>query len=104
MAEAAIYHVTGLRGSTQIKKRYVGAPKESYLCSWAFANKFAMVVRYWPSKKGWMILDTRKTENRPIPTRNNGTVNRWQGQVRLPKIYPTEDAAVMAAIYIQQRL
>lgn len=75
-----------------------GAPSDALLCDWGKSRGCSFVVRYFPTKKGWTALDIRNArQSTPIPP-NNYVI--WRGQVRLPRIYPSEDAAVMHAMAI----
>jgi len=71
------------------------APKESFLLSRGQARRAAFVARYWPSKKGWRVVDIRQAKcvevgggGRKFP--------KWSGHRYLDTIFPGEVAATMA--------
>lgn len=53
------------------------------------------VIRYWPSRKGWRLLDARKAQ---CFQNQNMKYAQWTGHRYLSTIFPDEDSAVMAAI------
>jgi hypothetical protein len=59
-------------------------------------NSCAFVIRYFPSRQGWRILDIRQAVGRTVPGKRYAI---WNGQVRGQKYYPTPDAAIMIAIH-----
>lgn len=68
------------------------APNESYLLSRGQARRAAFVARYWPSKKGWRVLDIRKAQCFQAP----GGFPKWSGHRYLDTIFPGDVAATMA--------
>lgn len=79
----------------QLYKR--GAPPENWLCAFGKSKGAAFVARYFPSKKGWRLLDIRGAV--AVTINGKQRVNVYRGQVRGTKYYPTEDAAVMVAMH-----
>lgn len=81
------------------------SPGDAFLCQWGFNRKCAVVIRFWPSLKGWRALDIRAArEGAPHYSPNGGhSYPRWVGQVRGKRVFPNEDAAVMHAMFILGR-
>lgn len=98
------YKITMITKSRDVKVRSThGAPSEQRQCRLAERYSAAFVIRYWPSKKGWQILDTRKMHCVGSFTAKNGAIiPKFVGHQRSPKIYPNEHAAVMHALIVQQ--
>lgn len=94
---AAIYTCIGIRGHRTKRWTCGGAPTEAQLIGRGSKNGCDAVIRYFPSKKGWRILDIRKARAVQHPS---GRTTFWTGQVRGTTYYPNEDAAVMAAIHL----
>jgi hypothetical protein len=94
---AATYKVLLVKPGGVIKEHsHVGAPPESTLLRWGTSLKAGFVIRYFPSKRGWRLLDVRTAQFFSSADRRQG---RWVGHVRGQKYYETEDAAVMVAIH-----
>lgn len=55
-------------------------------------------IRYWPSRKGWRVLDVRTAQCFDKPNGHGGTYPDWTGYRYLDTLFPNEDAAVMAAM------
>lgn len=55
------------------------------------------MIRYMPSRKGWIITDIRKAFRRQ-PAESPRYF--WVGHARLQRTYPSEDAAVMMALHL----
>lgn len=94
------YKLIGVRGDHVVEGKTEGSPSEAKLCNWGRQRGRFFVIRYFPSRRGWRILDIRKAiavtmriNGRPVPV--------WRGQVRGTKYYATEEAAVMVAIHKQ---
>lgn len=100
------YLVIGVRTDGTVvesKNRFNTPPSEAFLCSWGVNRRCDAVIRYFPSLKGWRVLDIR--EARQVQPRSNGrggSFTQWHGQKRC-KVYPNEDAAVMACMVILNR-
>ena len=77
-----------------------GAPNEAWLIAWGKERYCAIVIRYFPSRKGWRLIDIRNAVQKSVGYKS---YPQWFGQVRGTRYYPTEDAAVMAAIHMLQR-
>lgn len=93
----ADYHVVGIcAGGGTIEGKMRGAPTEDSLCAWGKQRRCLAVIRYFPSRRGWRILDIRSAL--PVLTRNS-RVPFWRGQRRGERYYPTLDAAVMVALH-----
>lgn len=95
------YDVIGVRADGTVitqRGRWDRAPKDGWLFSWARQQKHKcdVVIRYWPSKKGWVPLDIRRaTVAAPAPGASG--FSKLVGAVRGP-VFPSEDAAIMYAI------
>lgn len=99
------YDVTALRASgspTSVTRKFRGAPSDARIAQYFRATlavgKYDLAVRYYPSKKGWMITDLRRATCDRYTAKNSGPF--WQGMVRYPKVYPSEEAAIMKAIHM----
>lgn len=96
------YEVTALRafGSpASMTRTFRGAPSDTKVAAY-FRGKttpFDLAVRYYPSRKGWMIIDMRHAVLVTTPT---GDGPFWRGLDRHPKVYPSEEAAIMKAIHM----
>ncbi len=91
------YKVIGITSSKRIvETTRNGAPTESFMCEWGKGRRAEFVIRYFPSRKGWRILDLRTASSWQMPGVRRPA---WRGQKRDPKFYPTEDAAVMVALH-----
>lgn len=89
-----------LPGGGVIEKRKRGAPPENWMIDFGRARRAAFVIRYFPSKKGWRVLDIRKVLAVPVPGGAGGRpLTIYTGQGRGTRYYPNEDAAVMVAIH-----
>lgn len=98
----AQYRVTFMRAFGDPKeavRMYKLAPSESVLAAYGRGRtgRWDLAIRYYPSRKGWMIIDLRNAHKKPLMSGHRGY---WTGTRRSPKAYPNEDAAVMKAMYI----
>lgn len=94
---AAPYRIIGLRGQHIVEGKRRGSPAESWLCHWGKERRCDFVIRYFPSRKGWRVLDIREATCTSI---NMGRrVDVWRGQKRGQRYWPNADAAVMAALH-----
>lgn len=102
------YVVVGIRSEgevRQIERTWHGAPTDAAIAKWLLRGdrnphgRFRYAVRYMPSRKGWVVLDLQTA--RQMPNRPEVWINIYKGS----RVYPNEDAAVMATIYAlnQQR-
>ena len=57
------------------------------------------MIRYFPSKKGWRVLDIRNATCVRMNI-HGAAIDGWRGQIRGKKYYPNEDAAVMVALHM----
>ena len=95
------YDVVGVRADgTTVEHRgaWSRAPKDLWLFNWgrSWHRRCDVVIRYWPSKKGWVPLDIRRaTVAAPAPGASG--FSKLVGAVRGP-VFPSEDAAIMYAI------
>lgn len=99
---AGTYKMIGVLhdGRTVEKTVHGGAPTESRLIAWGLQRRAIAVIRYFPSRKGWRILDIRKIAKGTQPIHRAGrSVEVFKGQVRGAVYYLNEDAAVMVAIH-----
>jgi len=95
---AARYDLHFVKHGGVISGKTMGAPGDAYLCRRGKTAGAAFAIRYFPSKRGWLVLDIRaavevsmNVQGRPITT--------YKGHKRLPKLYPNEDAAIMVAMH-----
>ncbi len=72
------------------------APPEATIIKWAVNLKAAFVTRYYPSKKGWLIIDVRRARFSQHPGASFGT---WLDVVRSQTPLPSREAATMIAIH-----
>lgn len=93
----ATYKIIGIAKERVVEGTHIGAPSDSWLCGWAFRRKVPFVARYMPSRKGWVLLDTRKAFQMTL---KNGHTLVWKGMQRGRVIYPHEDALVVAAMHL----
>lgn len=97
MATAARYKMIGVTrgGGGVIERTVTGAPSESKLVGWAAEKGCGAAIRYYPSKRGWGLYDVR----RALPVMM-GRAKVWRNFQRSTRYWPTEDAAVMAAVHM----
>lgn len=99
MASLATYKIIAVRPHGTFEKKTRGAPVESSIIAWALSRRGSFVIRYYPSKRGWRLIDLRNVVR--IPISNAGRpIDAFKGQIRGTKYYPTEDAAVMVAMHM----
>lgn len=94
---AAQYKIIGVGPARVIERKKNGAPAEGWLCEFGKKNSVPMVIRYYPSRKGWRILDLRRAQCFGV---NGRAFNIWKGQVRGQRYWPTEDAAIAVAMHV----
>ncbi len=94
---AATYKILIVKPGRVIERIHQGAPAESKLIKWGTSLKATAVIRYFPSRKGWRVLDVRNAQFFSSANQREG---HWIGQVRGKKYYETEDAAVMVALHM----
>ena len=72
------------------------------MANFALRRDATCAIRFWPSKKGWRVLDLRNAQalTKSFGQRNYDTV---VGARFLPTIFPSEDSAVMAARHLVTR-
>ena len=100
------YKLIGVRtdGTTvETKNPLQKSPGDPFLCEWGKNRDCAVVIRFWPSLKGWRVLDIRNAHETPPMQGPHGPYPRWVGQKRGKRVYPNEDAAVMHAMIILGR-
>ena len=102
MASVATYKIIGVYadGRTRVWTRR-GAPDDAWLCSRGTAYRCDAMVRYMPSRKGWTVTAVRHAQQ-VMPLGSN--YSKWVGHSRSPRIFPTEEAAVMFAIHMLQQV
>jgi hypothetical protein len=100
MASLATYKIIAVRPHGVFEKKTRGAPSESSMIAWALNRRAAAVIRYFPSKRGWRIIDLRKTIAMPMSNAFGRPITAYRGHVRGTKYYATEDAAVMVAMHM----
>ena len=99
----ASYVVVAMRATgsvRQIERTFKSAPSEAVLAR-TFRGRgrdqdYDLAIRYYPSRKGWMIVDLRNAYKKQLVSGRE----YWTGTRRSPKAYPNEAAAIMKAIYI----
>lgn len=96
MPSVGRYKIIGLCGQRSVEGTRLAAPSENWLCEWGKARRCDFVIRYFPSRKGWRVLDIRNASSWQMPG-----VRRpmWTGMICGKRYFPTEDAAVMAALH-----
>lgn len=98
MANVATYRIIGVMpGGRVVEGRRTGAPQESWTLEWAKRKQAAMVIRYFPSRKGWRILDVRQAQS--FAMGGSRMAVKWTGHVRGQRYYPTPESAIMVAIH-----
>lgn len=93
---AVPYKLIAVRGTSIKTKTIPGAPQEGMMITWAKSVRADFVIRYFPSRNGWRVLDVRDAVQHSSHKRH---LRWWTGQ-RRSKFYGTEDAAVMVAIHM----
>lgn len=105
MPSKAIYKVVGVgrspEGVVTRERNFSGAPTDNRLATWAQATekcvKLEFVTRYFPSKKGWLVLDLRHVSaHLRLPM---GRFALWGNISRYRRTLPTEDAAIMLMLH-----
>lgn len=99
MPSSATYEIIFMGGIPETRRSKKGAPSDTWLCATGARLKAQFAIRYFPSRKGWMVLDLRRARKVQTVSRRNF----WRGQERLQKVCPTEDAAVMLAYHAAAR-
>lgn len=95
----AKYKVVAINRRTQREVRHTfdGAPSEQLIAGW-LGRKGGLqewvVTRYYPSKKGWLIIDYQNAFAQPL-RRGGGAMVLWAGIRRDPKPRPSLAAALM---------
>lgn len=97
----ASYVVVAMRATgdvRQIERTFKSAPSEALLARTfrGGPNKYDLAIRFYPSRKGWMIVDLRNAHKKQLVSGRE----YWTGTRRSSKAYPNEAAAIMKAIYI----
>lgn len=92
---AASYRVIGVAANRIVETTMQGAPGPSRFCAWAKKLRLDLVVRYYPSKRGWMVSDVRKARKATLVAREI-----WLSRSikRFDRVFPNEDSAVMWAM------
>lgn len=75
-----------------------GAPDDRWLCDKAIRYQAAFAIRYRPTLKGWVVLDTRNAVH-IVHAPHGRNYKVYDGHVRINRVFPTEDAAVMYALH-----
>ena len=94
----ARYELHFVRQGGVVSGHTLGAPNDAYLCRRGKTAHAAFAIRYFPSKKGWVVLDIRQAVEVSLIAQNH-PIKTFRGHVRLPKLYPTADAAIMVAMH-----
>lgn len=90
------YKLIGISsGKWQYSKRgFDKAPQTHQMITWGRRVRAWFVVRYYPSRKGWMATDIREVFEREMLVHGR-KLKVWAGEKRGKRVYPTEDAAIM---------
>lgn len=95
MDSAAVYKIVAIGAGRTIERKRTGAPNDAWMVQWAMLKKMQFVTRYWPSRKGWMVIDCRKA----IKVGWRGNFTQIVGHSRMnDRVFPHENAAVMFAM------
>lgn len=95
-AAMGVYQIVFVRcGGVHRSARVSKAPRTEWMLERGKRYGALFVIRYWPSKKGWRVLDMRKAQSFQFGSTGH---TEWMGHRHLKTIFPSEDAAVMAAI------
>lgn len=70
------------------------APSTNYVAVCALNREGKFAAHYAPSKKGWWLYDVREA----VRAMSSAGFREWQNVVRLDRVFPNEDAAVMYAM------
>lgn len=90
---AARYRVVGIRPhGAEVARVFQGAPSETIMADWARRNGCVFVTRYYPSRKGWLVLDLRHLD---FVLSASHSYRKAVGIRRLKRTYPSEAAAMM---------
>lgn len=71
------------------------APADGVLVHRAKANAALFAVRYFPSRRGWRVIDVRNAMALPLQAGQQRV--QWINAIWLDQTFPSEDAAVMRA-------
>lgn len=82
-------------GGRVVEKKRQGCPAESWMIANGQARRAGFAIRYYPSRKGWRLLDIRGVTSFEAP---GARYRIYKGQVRGARYWPTKDAAIMVAI------
>lgn len=90
------YRVLAVAPNRAVERVSQKAPTTDWMVSFGDNYSAAFVVRYYPTYKAWRVLDIRKRRKRTLFTGKSVWDSRSASL--LPKLLPTEDAAVMWAM------
>lgn len=97
----ATYHLTFFNGTRMFKREHKGAPGNDILGKWGASLKAQCVVRYYPSKKGWFVVDLRSA--RQFSSMAGTMAGHWTGLIRGERNFPSQEAAEMYVLAVQSR-
>lgn len=113
--EVKRYTVWALMQDGSVHHRlFKGPPTDSMMIKWAKGDPRGypasrvpagwFLVRYYPSRKGWKVIDIRQA--RLVTKAENPNVSWYAGVQRGTRLYPSPDAAIMhvLAVAYQQRV
>lgn len=90
------YVMTGIRGTRVEKSRGRNKPPtDVQMTVWGKERGLHFVIRFWPSRKGWMALDIRAAQVFDRSSRAGFKFSNVVGHIRGTRVYPSEEAAVM---------
>ncbi len=112
MVSKVIYRVTAIRNHGErrmLVREFKGAPPDGLIAQWLKGGSdpkgpppgadYAFAVRYYPTYKGWRIIDLRGARLQPSRGGDRAPTY-WTDIIHSKKTYATEDAAVMVAIHL----
>lgn len=99
MASLATYKIIAIRPHGTFERKVKGAPSESSVIAWARNRSAPFVTRYYPSKRGWRLIDLRNVIEVPVYIGKGRQSMQYKGFIRGDKYYETEDQAVMVAMH-----
>lgn len=91
------YKLIGVAPSRTTSTQHRNAPTNHQMAAYADRNGLHFVIRYYPTRKGWMVLDVRNRRRMDLHNRKSVWVSK--SLARHPRVFPSEDAAVMWAMH-----
>lgn len=91
-----VYKIVGVAPNRVWEGRMTGSPSDYRLCAWGKQSNVQFVIRFFPTRKGWGVLDIRRAFPRALASKK---ITIWRGHQRHDTYFPNEDAAVMWAMH-----